>query len=108
MEWTEELARLASAWLFRTNQRNLDQVLAQEPDLQFVGAENIAHDQVVGAIVAQIGGAASQLPAVANNSLMSIQEPGDLHWHLFPAARRTFDACGLGDVGGHGQRNSTQ
>ena len=48
---------------FRLHQRHVNQVLAQKPDLQFVGAQHVADHQVIGAIVAEFVGA---LPACGN------------------------------------------
>ena len=55
------------------HQRDVDQVLAQEPHLQFVGSQNVADDQIVGAVIPNFGSTARQLPAVTNNHLMRIQ-----------------------------------
>ena len=38
------------------DQRNIHQMFGQEPNLQFIGPDNTAHQQVVGAVVAQLGG----------------------------------------------------
>ena len=38
------------------NEWFVDQMLGKEPGLQFVGAQHIAHHQVVGAIVAKVVG----------------------------------------------------
>ena len=46
------LSGFSHARLFCVDQRNFDQMLAQEPYLQFVGTQNIADDQIVGAGVA--------------------------------------------------------
>ena len=39
----------------RVRKRNVDDVLGHEPDLEFVGTDDVAHDQVVGAVVAVFG-----------------------------------------------------
>lgn len=52
------LSSFSRARLFRMHQGNVDQVLAQEPYLQFIGAQNIAHDQIVRALIAYFGSAA--------------------------------------------------
>src|SRR3974390_258753 len=83
-------------------------MFAQEPNLQFVGAQNIADDQIVRAIVSEFGGAPCQLPTMTDDDLVCVEKAGNLNGHLFPAARRTLDACRLGYIGSHWQRDSTE
>jgi hypothetical protein len=53
-----KLSSFSRARLFRTHQGCVDQMLAQEPYLQFIGAQNIAHHQIIGALIAYFGSAA--------------------------------------------------
>ena len=53
-----KLSSSSRARLFRVHQGNIDQVLAQEPHLQFIGAQNVADDQVIRAVIAYFGSAA--------------------------------------------------
>src|ERR1700686_5786435 len=53
-----KLSSFSRVRLFRTHQGNVDQVLAQEPHLQFIGAQNIADDKVIRALIAYFGSAA--------------------------------------------------
>jgi hypothetical protein len=56
------------------DQRRIDQVFAQEPGLQFVGAKHITHHQIVGAGVAQFGGKLRQFPAIGDDELVPVQQ----------------------------------
>jgi hypothetical protein len=58
--------------LFRFHQRHVNQVFAQKPNLQFVSPDHITHHQVIGAIVAEFGGASRQWPGLLNNDLMCV------------------------------------
>lgn len=55
LEISERLASFSRARLFRMHQRNVDEMLAQEPHLQFVSSQNVADDQIIRALVAQFG-----------------------------------------------------
>src|SRR5439155_8444684 len=90
------------------HQRHFHQVLAQKPDVHFVGAEDVADDHVVGAVVAQFGGAAGQGAAVADDDLVSVQQARELDGDLFPAPRRALDLGGFGDVVGHGDAHAAE
>src|SRR5437870_7616472 len=83
------------------HQRRADQVLTQEPGLQFVAAKHVAHDHVVSSLIAQLVCSLGQLTAMTNNDLVRIQQPRDDHWNFFSATRRTFDPGSLGDIMGH-------
>jgi len=55
------------------HERRIDQVFAEEPGLQFIGAQHIADGQIVGAIVSQFVCAPGQLTAMADDDLMCVQ-----------------------------------
>ena len=62
-----------SCWrLFGLDQRHIDQVLAQEPDLKLVSAQHFADNEIVRTIIAQLGSPAGQLTNFANDNLVSI------------------------------------
>src|SRR5579884_2947607 len=89
--------------LFCLDQRHVDQMLAQEPNLEFTGAQHFANEQVVGALIAQSGGAARQFPGLPNDDLVRIQQARELNRNLLPTARRAFNLCGFGDIRRHRQ-----
>ena len=74
------------------HERRIDQMFAEEPDLEFIGAQHIADGEIVGAIVSYCVGTASQGAAMADDDLMSVEQARDLHRHFFPAPRRTLNA----------------
>src|SRR6266446_4039367 len=94
--------------LVRSYQRLIHQVLAEEPNLQFIGAQDVADGQIVGAGIAQFVRTFRQCAAVSNDDLVRIQQAGNLYWHFFPAPRRPLDARGFGHIGRHGNRDATQ
>ena len=78
------------------DQRRIDQVFAQEPDLQFAGAKHIAHHQIVGAGVSQFGSQLRQFTAVGDDDLVRVQQARQLDGNLFAAlgrARNTRHFC---------------
>jgi hypothetical protein len=44
-------------------------VLADEPGLEFVGAEDVADDEVVGTLIAGLGGSFGDVEAAATGSV---------------------------------------
>src|SRR5262249_57233704 len=78
-------------------------MLTQEPDLKLIGAEHLTHNQIVGAIVAEVSSTPTQCPGIANNNLVGINQSRQLNGDLLAATRRPFDLCSLSHVGSHGQ-----
>src|SRR5579872_5753217 len=87
---------------------NVYEMFANEPNLEFVGAQNVANDDIVSPVVTLIGGAFCEFAAVANDDLMCIQQAGYLDWNLFPAPWRALNLGSFGDVVSHGERHSTE
>src|SRR6266852_362471 len=83
------------------HQRGLHQVLAQEPGLQFVGAQHLAYNHVVCSDVSESCRTLSQLSAVANDDLVSVEQARKQDGDFLATARRAFDLGGLGDVMRH-------
>jgi hypothetical protein len=94
--------------LFFEDQRHLDQVLADEPGLEFVGAEDVADDEVVGALVAGFVGCFGDVEAALDDQLVGFEETGDLDGHLFPAAGRAPDPGSFGYVCSHGDGDTAK
>src|ERR1700685_247288 len=89
-------------------ERRVDQVLAEKPGLEFIGAQHVADGQIVGAIVSQLGGAGCQGAAMADDDLVRVEQAGNLYWYFFPAPWGTLDASGFGYVGSHGNRDAAE
>src|SRR5437868_3468272 len=83
-------------------------MLAEKPDLQFVGAQNFADDEIVGSIVAQFHGTAGEFAGIANDNLVGIEQTRKLYRHFFPAARWTLNLRGFRHVRRHGKAHSAE
>lgn len=83
--------------LFR--ERDVYQVLGNEPDLEFVGADHIADEQVVSALIAGFGGLASAATRFAQDDLVSFDETRNLSGDFFPFFGRTRNLCQFDDIG---------
>src|SRR6516164_7678845 len=76
----------------------IDQVLGDEPDVHLVGADDAAHEQVVGAVVTCLGCAAREGARLAQHELVGAQQPRQLDRHVLAAARCARDAGRFRDV----------
>ena len=83
-------------------------MLAEEPGLQFVGTEDVADDEVVGALVAGLAGGFGDVEAALDDEFVGLEEAGDLDGDLFPAAGRAWDAGGLACIGAHGDGDAAE
>jgi hypothetical protein len=90
------------------DQGHLDEVLTDEPGLEFVGPEDVTDDQVVGALIARFVGGVGDVEAALDDDFVGFEEAGDLDGHLFPASRRTADAGDLGYVAAHGDGDAAK
>ena len=81
---------------FASNQRHIDQVLADEPDLHLVGANDRTGQQIVRAHISQIVGFFRQVAGVFQDQLVRFEQARDLHRHFFAVigarSRRVFTA----------------
>src|SRR6266566_2771965 len=83
-------------------------MFGQEPDLEFVGANDVADQHVVGAVVAGFAGLLGHGASFFEQEFVSVEEPRNLYGNLFAAARRAGNDGSLGDVGGHGQADAAE
>src|SRR5580658_5137622 len=90
------------------HQRSINQVLAQEPHLEFAGAKHIADHQIISAIVAQFIGALREFAAVGNDDLVRVQQAGQLYGNFFTALWRTRNTSQLSHIGRHRNTDSAQ
>src|SRR5262249_27733164 len=84
------------------------QVLTDEPALQLVGADQLAHDQIVGAIIARFGGSTRQRPRFPEYELMRLNEAPQLRRHALAAARCARNAGLLGNILRERERHAAQ
>jgi len=83
-------------------------MFAQEPGLKFIAPQHLTHNQVIRAIVPKCRSTPRQLPGLANDNLVSIEQSRQLNWDFFPATRRPLDLCSLSHIGGHGHADTSQ
>src|SRR5207244_3378989 len=60
-------------------QWHVDHMLRDKPHLQFVAADDVADEQVIGAIVAAFGRASRHRPGFFQDDLVCVQQARDLH-----------------------------
>ena len=65
-------------------------MFAQEPHLQLVGPEQLAHKEIIRAVIPKLGGAMRKLPRFTNHHLVRIEQARQLNRHAFAAARRSI------------------
>ena len=65
-------------------------MLAEEPNLQLVGAQDVADCQIVGPVVAQFISPLGKFTARPNDDFVGVQQARELYRDLFTSARRTF------------------
>src|SRR5258707_15781985 len=83
-------------------------MLGEEPDLQFIQADQVAHDQVICPIVAAVGSLPRHGSRFLQYDLVSFQEAGNLHGQLLTPSGWTWDQCGLRDIRLDREANATQ
>jgi hypothetical protein len=88
--------------------RRVDEVLGDEPDLQLVGAEDVAHHEVVRAPIAVLVRDVGRAPHALDDDLVRVEEAVEHDRHFFGAVRRTLDRRDLGDVTGVGDCDTTE
>src|SRR5579875_1217352 len=64
------------------------ELFGDEPHLKFVGAKNVADQQVVGPVIAGLGGPLGGLARLRDDLLVRLQQPEQLRVGIFAAARR--------------------
>jgi len=83
-------------------------MLGEEPDLQFIQADQVAHDQVICPIVAAVGSLPRHGSRFLQYDLVSFQEAGNLHGYLFTPSGWTWNQCSLRDIRRHREADATQ
>ena len=86
------------AWLeMRELHGFLGNVHKEEPHLHFVGADDVGDDQVVGSIIAVLGGFACHGAGLFQDDFMGMEETRQLRSGLLTTPRGPGDDRGLGD-----------
>src|SRR4051812_5579368 len=71
-----ETSIVCRAVLHRANDRRVDHVLGDEPDLQLVPADDATHEEIVGPIVARSRRALGHRARFLEDDLVRVQQPG--------------------------------
>ena len=83
-------------------------MLGQEPDLQLIAANHVAHQQIVGSVVADFGSFPRHRARFFQDEFVRFEEPRNLHGHFFPAARRARNDRRLRDIRRHGDADAAE
>src|ERR1700674_196162 len=86
----------------------LSRLLADEPRLLLVGADHLAHQEVVGAVVALLSGASRRRANGIEHALVRVDEVRKLPRRLLALARRTRDHRFIRYFGRHRDGGSAQ
>ena len=84
------------------------ELLVDEPDLQLVQTQNVAHQQVIGSVVAVGDCGVGRLTGFGDDEFVSLQQTEQLDGVLFTAAGRAGNARGFGNIGSHGDGDSAE
>ena len=60
----------------RTDERGIDEVLSEEPRLEFTRADDVRDDEVVGAVITECGDTSRRVVRVAEDQLVCLEQPG--------------------------------
>src|SRR5207245_3873593 len=93
---------------FVRNQRRVAQMLGSEPDLQLVRPNDLAHEEVVGAVITRLCRLPRHRPRLLQDDFVGMEQSGDLRGSLLPASRRPRDQRHLGHVVGHGNAHAAK
>src|SRR5262245_33446386 len=88
--------------------RGVDQVLGQEPHLHLVGADDVAHQQIVGAVIPGLVGLPGRSAGLGQDQLVRLEQAGDLDRNLLAAAWWSRDPGLLRDVRRHGHADPAE
>jgi len=92
----------------RPYQAGVDQMLGDEPDLELVGPDHVADEDIVGAVIAGFGGLMGHRARLQQNDLVRMEQARDLDGHLFATPGWTRDQSHLRHVGRHGDADTAQ
>jgi hypothetical protein len=83
-------------------------MVADEPGLKLVGAEDVADHQIIGPVVSDLVGGFGNVVALLHDELVGFEEAGDLDGNLFAAARRSWDPGDFGYIAAHGDGDAAE
>src|SRR5712672_1161274 len=92
----------------RAHQRNVHHVLGHKPGLQLVGADYVADQHIIGAIIAGFLRLLGHGARFFEDEFVSLEQPRNLHRRFLATTRRPGNHGRFGNVGGHRQANAAQ
>jgi hypothetical protein len=98
---------MGSLFLFVGNSCTRE-LFVDEPDLKLVPAKNVAHQQVIGAVVTVRDGGVGGFAGFADDEFVGLQQTEQLNGVVFTAPGRTGNARGFSDIGSHGDGHSAE
>src|SRR3984893_615491 len=94
--------------LFRMTQRHGHQMSGEKPDLQFIGPDHVAHEQVIRAIVSAVVSLLGHGPSFFQNMFVRFEEARNLHGDFFTPSGWTRNHSGFLHVRRHRQADASQ
>ena len=76
------------------DERGIDEVLNEEPRLEFARADDVRDEEVIGAVITECGDTGRRLVCVAEDQLMRLERPADHVGDRFGPVRRPLDRFG--------------
>ncbi len=74
------------------DERFINQMRSDEPDLQFVGANHVGNQHIVGAFVASFTGLGGEFARLGENQFVRFKQTRNLRRHFLDAFGRMFDS----------------
>ncbi len=83
-------------------------MLRDKPHLQFVPANDVADDEIIGPVIARVGRAACHRPRFLQHDLVCVQQSRNLHRWLFTPLGRARNERRLRDIRRHRHAHPTE
>src|SRR5207249_5310173 len=84
------------------------EIVGNEPDLQLVRPNDVAHEEVVGAVIARLRRLPRHRPRLLQDDFMGMKQSGDLRGNLLTLSRRSRDQRHLRHIMSHGDAHAAQ
>ena len=83
-------------------------VHGEKPYLQFVGADDVGDDEVIGAVIAVVGGVPGHRVGLFKDDFVGVEQAGHLGSGIFAAFGGAGDKGAVGDIVGHGDGDAAE
>jgi hypothetical protein len=71
--------------------RRFDQVLDEEPGLQFIGPDHVGHDQIICSVISPLGSSLRGVVGIEEDKLVRFEQPRQHSGHFFAAVGRPWN-----------------